>query len=209
MSTANPSSAPPHPTPKTSTSPTASPETLDRALALSLHLWPALTLAVQNNWGGASSSDKRSWFAGALSDLFVDRPDTDAADLEEVLLQVMLDEFEVVVDDGSAGDVAEEIMRVRRELLVKGDGAGGLEALEGKWLARKGKKIEGNYTRVERAEEDDDTDWDDDEDEDGESDGDEDMGEAPPLPVEPARKERVEPEVDEDGFTKVVRKAKR
>ena len=79
----------------------------DVSIALILSLWPALTLAVTNNWGGPSSSDKRDWFAGAISDLFISNPATDLEDVETVLLQIMLDEFEVNVDDESAFEVAE------------------------------------------------------------------------------------------------------
>ena len=44
----------------------------EQGVAFALHLWPALTLSVQNNWGGADSADKRDWFAGAVVDLFPD-----------------------------------------------------------------------------------------------------------------------------------------
>ena len=70
---------------------------------------------MQNQWGGPDSSDKRDWFAGAIVDLFESRPDTDIEDVETVLLQVMLDEFEVNVDDGSGFEIAEQVMRLRRD----------------------------------------------------------------------------------------------
>jgi pre-rRNA-processing protein TSR2 len=59
----------------------------DHGIWYALSLWPALHVAVQNSWGGADSSEKRDWFAGAVSDLFTGRQDTDAEDLEAFLLQ--------------------------------------------------------------------------------------------------------------------------
>ncbi|EEH05653.1 pre-rRNA processing protein TSR2 [Histoplasma capsulatum G186AR] len=87
----------------------------DLGITLILNSWPALNLAVQSSWGGPSSSDKRDWLCGAISDLFVDRPETDAEDIEDVLIQVMNDEFDVVVDDESAGEIGRRIMEVRME----------------------------------------------------------------------------------------------
>lgn len=163
---------------------------LDLAITLILNSWPALTLAVQSSWGGPTSGEKRDWLCGAISDLFADRPETDADDLEEVLVQVMNDEFEVAVDDGSAGDIADRICVVREEVL-KGE-FGTVKALWEEWKEKGDKKVV--FSKVE--EEDQETDGEDEEDEDV------DMEDAPPAPQPP--RERIEPEVDEDGFTKVV-----
>ena len=193
----------------------------EQGVAFALHLWPALTLSVQNNWGGADSADKRDWFAGAVVDLFPDlaKPKThtqqapaqatqdDAAaddepeqfEVESVLLQVMQDEFEVNVDDDSAFETAEQIMRVRAEALRgKFDE---VDALRRRFEARGGAKVTAVFTKGE--DEDGDTDWDTDDDEDDEGDeGDVEMSDAPAAP----RKEKEEPQVDEDGFTTVSRK---
>lgn len=185
----------------------ASPEQiaskLDLSISLSLHLWPALSLAVSNNWGGPSSSDKRDWLAGVLSDLFLSDPETDAVDVEEVLLQVMQDEFDVVVDDGSAGDTAERILELRADCL-KGE-FGAVQALYERWEKSKGKAVVG-FTAGK--EEDQETDGESEDGDDGEEwEGmDVDMQDAP-APVQPREKEM--PVIDEDGFTKVVGKKRR
>ncbi|KAL2017163.1 hypothetical protein VTK56DRAFT_2532 [Thermocarpiscus australiensis] len=211
----------------------------EQGVALALHLWPALTLAVQNSWGGPDSSDKRDWFAGAVVELFPDvskltpaqlqqlhqqqqqqyqqrtqsnkattgpggeEEEPDQEDVETVLLQVMLDEFEVNVDDDSAFEVAEQVVRLRAECLRgKFDE---VEALRRRWEARKANKV----VFQKAQDQEDDTDWDTDEDDDEgdeESDGDVEMDEAPALVQAPARREKEEPEVDEDGFTKVTRR---
>ncbi|KMP01323.1 LOW QUALITY PROTEIN: pre-rRNA-processing protein TSR2 [Coccidioides immitis RMSCC 2394] len=191
----------------TSLSPSAQ---LDLAITLILHNWPVLTLAVQSSWGGPTSSEKRDWFCAAIAELFTDRPETDAIDLEEVLLQVMSDEFDVVVDDGSAADIADRVVELKEEI-EKGDLAG----VNKMWEAWKQKELRGGgdgnaslglFRKVEMRDEDQETDEDEDEDDDEHEDGDVAMEDAPaPRP----QRERTEPEVDEDGFTKVVGRRKR
>jgi pre-rRNA-processing protein TSR2 len=218
-------------------------ETFEQGVALALHLWPALTLAVQNNWGGPDSSDKRDWFAGVIVELFPDvskltpsqlqqriqwqqhqlpssappppqqqqtpaqngagsgaSEEPDQEDVEERLLQVMLDEFEVNVDDESAWDVAGQVVQLRGECL-RGKFEG-VEALRKRWESKKGSKV----VIAQAEDQDGETDWDTDDDEEGDEEGDVEMDEAPTLAETPTRKQREEPEVDEDGFTKVTRK---
>jgi pre-rRNA-processing protein TSR2 len=165
-----------------------------------LGLWPALTIAVTSNWGGEDSSAKRDWFAGAISDLFADRADTDEMDVEAVLLQVMQDEFDLNVEDESEIPVAEEIMKLRKETL-EGNFTG-VEAAKRRFEERGG-RIPQNLQVVEHKHDDDESREDDSDDDD-----DVEMGDAAPALV-PAPRERQEPEVDEDGFTTVVSKKKR
>jgi pre-rRNA-processing protein TSR2 len=154
---------------------------------------------VTNQWGGPDSSDKREWFASELIDQLKENPDADTEWIETFLLQVMLDEFEVNVDDDSGLEVAEQIVRMRRDC-AKGE-FGEVQGLKARWDANGGKGlITGQFQGVERRDEDDETDASEDEVED---DMDVDMDEAPQLV---RVKEKVEPEVDEDGFTKVTKK---
>ena len=130
--------------------------------------------------------------------MFSDHPDTDLEDVETVLLQVMIDEFEVNVDDDSAFEVAEQIMRLRKDC-GKGDFAE-VEELRARWERNGGRNTTGLFQQVERREEDDETDYDSDDSETDENDVE--MEEAPPL----VEKQKAVPEVDEDGFTKVTKK---
>ncbi|KAI9712476.1 MAG: hypothetical protein M1812_006892 [Candelaria pacifica] len=199
----------PQPTPQGGVALPSTPEKIqskfDLSISLSLSLWPALSLAIQNQWGGPLSSEKRDWFAGAISELFISSPDTDAEDVESMLLQVMNDEFEVNVEDESAWEVAEDILRLRVEC-AKGDWRG-VDRLYERWVKGKG-EVGGVFTRGEVEEGEEEGEWDSEgEEEDG--DGDEqdvDMQEAPAL-VE--TKEKSKPEVDEEGFTKVMGKKRR
>ncbi|PYI12734.1 hypothetical protein BO78DRAFT_392538 [Aspergillus sclerotiicarbonarius CBS 121057] len=184
--------------------PTQATHFLDLGITLAIHNWLALTLAVQSNWGGPTSSDKRDWLCGAISEMLTDRPETDAEDLEDVLIQVMNDEFDVVVDDESAGNVADEIMEIKGQTM-RGE-FGEIQAMWEAWQSKKAKGDAG-IAAFRRGEDQDDEDEDSDEEgEDG--DGDMDMDDAPSALVR-APRERVEPEVDEDGFTTVVSKKKR
>ncbi|KAL3422041.1 Pre-rRNA-processing protein TSR2 [Phlyctema vagabunda] len=170
-------------------------------VSLLLNFWPALSLAVSSNWGagdGATASDKRDWFAGAVVELFDERPDTDLEDVETVLLQVMLDEFEVAVDDDSAYDVAMEIIRIRTQC-AKADYTE-VERLRQRWESSKGKATSSGMFK-DAGELDNETDGS----EEDDSDDDMEMDEAPQL-VQRVEKVKAAPEVDDEGFTKVTKK---
>lgn len=161
------------------------------------------------------STDKRDWFAGAVSELLVASPPAlqDMGDLEEVLLQVMNDEFEVVVDDGTAEDTARGIWT--GVVKLKSGDVSEVEEMYTKWQQRQ-QKGNREATGIVRGEDKDaeETDWDEDDSEEGEWNGfpdgpDVEMDEAPPLVVASTPRQKIEPEVDEDGFTKIVSKKKR
>lgn len=179
----------------------------DLSIALALSSWPALTLAVQNFWGGPQTSEKRDWFAGAISDLFTTTPDADVEYLEEFLLQVMNDEFEVNVEDDSGAQVAAKIVGLRK-MTSQGDFRM-VDEMYALWVERQ--RRGGDAVKMQcvvGGEEDGDTEWDSSGDEgDGDEDGEVDMGEAPTLVKGP--KEKVVPKVDDEGFTEVVGKKRR
>src|ERR1700724_1301245 len=82
--------------------------------ALIIHSWSALDMAVQMELAGPESSNIRDWLGGVIVDMFSfpveggtgtgeKIPDRD--DLEDVLLQVLGDEFELRLEDDSAYQV--------------------------------------------------------------------------------------------------------
>lgn len=178
----------------------------DLSIALTLATWPALTLAVQNSWGGPQSAEKRDWFAGAISELIESTPDADVEYVEEFLLQVMNDEFEIHIDDGSGEEIAAKIVGLRR-LTLQGNFTM-VDEMFVRWQERQSRG-EGmvQFRHVERGEDDDETDWDSDDKEDGSADEDVEMEQAPPLVKVP--REKVQPRVDDDGFIEVVSNRKR
>ncbi|KAI1437117.1 Pre-rRNA-processing protein TSR2-domain-containing protein [Xylaria sp. CBS 124048] len=60
-------------------SPESRQQEFEQGVAISLHLWQSLSIAVQNSWGGPDSSDKRAWLAGVIVDMFPSFVDIAAA----------------------------------------------------------------------------------------------------------------------------------
>ncbi|EME76963.1 uncharacterized protein MYCFIDRAFT_46883 [Pseudocercospora fijiensis CIRAD86] len=186
----------------------------DNSIWYLLDLWQPLSIAVDNGWGGGNSSDKRDWFAGAVSD-FLNQPQyinpapgavlTFAdmqEDLEVFLLQIMQDEFDCNIEDESEVELANGILRVRKAMTETLSTAAADEVKQ-RWENRGSKKHEKIVVQETNQEVGDDEEW------DG-FDEDEDMDEAPQLLQAPAQpREKPIPEVDEDGFTKVPSKKKR
>lgn len=117
-----------------------------------------------------------------------------------MLLQVLEDEYGVRLEDETEVAVAREIMAIRKEL---GEGKTDIvDRLQAKWEARKGKEVSTGNVQVREGNQD--AEWDSVDEESGEDDdGDVDMEDAPKLVV---AKPKAAPQVDEDGFTKVVGK---
>ena len=171
----------------------------DLAIAILLHSWAPLTVAVTSSWGGPDSADKRDWFAGVLSDLFTDRPDTDVEDVEAVILQVMQDEFDVRLEDQSEEQLAADVIRWRRKCFEFGaQGWADVDKMRERWEEREGKK-KGKIEIIAGSTEGREDEWSDDEDEDGGVD----------VPMDVVMEDKPEPEVDEEGFTKVTGRRKR
>ena len=157
---------------------------------------------MKNLWGGPNSSEKRDWFAGATSELLDATPDADAQYLEEFLLQVMIDEFEVNVEDGSGEEVADKILKLRAECLSGNFLT--VDEMLAEWRRKQARGGEQVRMFTEGKEEDQETDSE----SEFEGFGDEDtnMEEAPQLV---RAKQRPIPEIDEEGFTKVTRQKNR
>ncbi|KAI0643583.1 Pre-rRNA-processing protein TSR2-domain-containing protein, partial [Trametes meyenii] len=146
-----------------------------RGVIARLAYWPALRIAVDQAWGGPDSAQKRTWIASVIVDDFEEQvPAPDADFVEDRLLQVMADEFDAVLEDGSAEAVAHDVVKLWEEV-----GAGRTALLAE--FEERADRLKGKKVQVEE---------------------DEDEGEEqPPQLIERPAKE--EPEVDEDGFTTV------
>jgi pre-rRNA-processing protein TSR2 len=173
-----------------------------RGVIARLAIWATLRIAVKENWGGPGASSKRTWLASVIVDAFEEqKPIPDDQYIEELLLQVMSDEFETVIEDGSAEAVAVDIVRLWDETQIgKGDLVFNYEELA--------EKVRGKMPDVQEQVVSDDCDDldDDDDDEDEEGDGEE----APRLVERPLSRQGIkQPEIDEHGFTMVKGKARR
>ena len=168
--------------------------------------WPALSIAVDNGWGGPDSMEKREWFVGVICDMFTEKAHTSLDDVQEMLLDIMDEEFQVMLEDDSDYDVAQRIMQLR-DSTSRGDFTF-VDRVHAAWENRKGSAVVAvNMHKGADLEESGD---DDNEEEDGEQDDDDedvDMQDAPPASASRAR-QKQEPEIDDDGFTKVVSRRK-
>ena len=166
-----------------------------RGVIARLAYWPALRIAVDQGWGGPESAQKRTWLASVIVDAFEEQiPPPDTQYIEELLLQVMEDEFTTNLEDGSAESVAEDIVRVWENIHA------GKQDLVTRY-EQQAERLKGKKLQV-REEVGSDSDWDDEEEGEGDSQNDE----APQLLDDKPAK--VEPQIDEDGFTLVQGKGK-
>ena len=121
----------------------------------------------------------------------------------------MQDEFECNVEDDSEEEVARSILGLRKRLMEERE-LTVVRELEVRWRSRGQMKMDfqviDNGVNEEVGEDEEWNGFDDDEDGDVDMDVAQDV--VPDL-VPALRKEKVEPEVDDDGFTKVMSKKKR
>lgn len=152
------------------------------------------------------SSDKRDWFAGAISELIENSPDADVEYVEEFLLQVMNDEFETNLEDNSGEEVAAKILGLRK-LTLQGNFAM-VDDMYSRWEQRQNRGVETvSFKHIGSGEEEDDTDEESDELELESSDDDVEMEQVSALMH--ISKEKTQPKADDEGFMKVVSKRRR
>ncbi|KAM9258084.1 LOW QUALITY PROTEIN: pre-rRNA-processing protein TSR2 homolog [Morus bassanus] len=97
--------------------------------------WAALQLAVAQGFGGPRGPEKAAWLAGALQDYFTQNA-AGEEEVEEFLAEVMDNEFDTSVEDGSLRQVSRELVTLFA-WASRGDVGGVGEALGA--LARRGR----------------------------------------------------------------------
>ena len=161
-----------------------------RGVIARLSIWSILRLAIQEGWGGPGATAKRTWIASEIVDAFeTQNPIPDDQYIEELLLQILSDEFDTELEDGSAESVGVDIVRLWEETRL------GKEDLVNKF-EESAERMKEKKVELQVGEEEEE--WSDDDDA-----MDEDGSEEVPQP--PEILPRNEPEVDEDGFTMVKR----
>lgn len=83
-----------------------------------IHKWDELTTAVDNSWGGPNSADKRDWLSGVVIDLFEEKA-VDILLIEETLLYAMVDEFDTEIDNDSALEIADLIIKIYKDCAIQ------------------------------------------------------------------------------------------
>ncbi|TKY89533.1 hypothetical protein EX895_001318 [Sporisorium graminicola] len=118
-----------------------------KSIMLTFELWPAMRLAVAEEWGGSDSADKRDFLLSHLCDQYGNpgsafEPDLD--DLADILEHYMIDEYEARLEDGSPDWVAGRIVGLHRVIFAPGDDFARAQAavaeLEKAYQDLKGKK---------------------------------------------------------------------
>ncbi|XP_072343979.1 pre-rRNA-processing protein TSR2 homolog isoform X2 [Scyliorhinus torazame] len=66
-------------------------------------------VAVENGFGGAHSQQKADWMVNAVAQYFYDNVDLETEEVEELLTDMVYNEFDTVVEDGSLPEVALQI----------------------------------------------------------------------------------------------------
>ncbi|KAK1801080.1 hypothetical protein P4O66_022795 [Electrophorus voltai] len=84
-------------------------EAFTEAVRAVLETWPVLQIAVDNGFGGAYSPQKAEWMVDALQQYFYDNDDLEQEEVEDFLSNLMDNEFDTVVDDGSLPQVAKKV----------------------------------------------------------------------------------------------------
>ncbi|KAI9287331.1 Pre-rRNA-processing protein TSR2-domain-containing protein [Umbelopsis sp. AD052] len=161
-----------------------------------LRSWSALKLAVEQDWGGPDSEEKREWMAETLVEYFgANAKRLDEFDVEDILVQIMSDEFHTDLEDGSAYAVAKHLVSMFNQC-IHGDFSE-VAKLREKVASRS------NQSAGQSANNDEDSEDDDDDSEAGDEDDAMDV-EEPSAPQEPQG-----PIIDEDGFELVTKGRRR
>ncbi|XP_029974712.1 pre-rRNA-processing protein TSR2 homolog [Salarias fasciatus] len=77
-----------------------------------LHTWPVLQIAVDNGFGGMYGQQKADWMVDAVQQYFHDNADLDQCEVEDFLSELMDQEFDTVVDDGSLPQVSLRLVQM-------------------------------------------------------------------------------------------------
>jgi hypothetical protein len=86
----------------------------DAAVSAVLRGWPALKMAVSNQFGGPQSQAKATWMESATAQWMRENVEIQADELETFLETLLYQEFDTIVDDGSTPEVSRKICDLYR-----------------------------------------------------------------------------------------------
>ncbi|XP_063150231.1 pre-rRNA-processing protein TSR2 homolog [Candoia aspera] len=93
-----------------------------------LDSWPVLQIAVENGFGGAYSQEKAEWMVGAVEQYFESNADLEPEEMEDFLAELMNNEFNTIIEDGSLVQVSQQLCLFFRQGL-QGDVAAMRDAI--------------------------------------------------------------------------------
>ncbi|KAI7872794.1 Pre-rRNA-processing protein TSR2-domain-containing protein [Spinellus fusiger] len=84
-----------------------------------LKSWTALKMAVEQEWGGIDSIEKRDWMIQLLVDYFdKNGKKVEGDEIEDILVQIMSDEFQTLLEDDSAYLIAKHLVLLFSQCIV-------------------------------------------------------------------------------------------
>ncbi|XP_027913265.1 pre-rRNA-processing protein TSR2 homolog [Vigna unguiculata] len=102
---------------RTETNPTI---LLQKNIILLLSRWYALQMAIENQWGGSDSLQKSQQLSADLFSLFSkSKALVPIEELENLLYECMLLTFNTEIEDGSIEQVAEQLLAIHEEYLLR------------------------------------------------------------------------------------------
>lgn len=176
-------------------------------VCMAIYKWEELTTAVENSWGGPNSAEKRDWMSGVIIDLF-DEKAVDIILIEETLLYAMVDEFDTEIDNDSALAIADLVLKLYRDCIIKDYSR--IDELYLKYQLKLGQNSQPNKVIV-RADPNN-PDVSDDEDDEDDEDNSLGVNIAPPLVQDDGMDIDVPPTgpiIDDDGFELVQKRGRR
>ncbi|KAM3618257.1 uncharacterized protein V6R79_018011 [Siganus canaliculatus] len=90
----------------------AARELFTEGVRVVLHNWPVLQIAVDNGFGGVYGQQKADWMVDVVQQYFHDNADLQQDEIEDFIAQLMDQEFNTVVDDGSLPEVSVKLLQM-------------------------------------------------------------------------------------------------
>ncbi|KAG7521330.1 hypothetical protein JOB18_046314 [Solea senegalensis] len=90
----------------------ASRELFTSGVRAVLHTWPVLQIAVDNGFGGVYGQQKADWMVDVVQQYFHDNADLQQSEIEDFIADLMDQEFDTVVDDGSLPQVSLSLLQM-------------------------------------------------------------------------------------------------
>lgn len=176
-------------------------------VCMAIYKWEELTTAVDNLWGGPKSAEKRDWISGIIIDLFAESKIVDIQLIEETLLYAMVDEFDTQIDNDSALEIGNLIVKLYIDAAQEKYGL--IDEMYEKWQAKQNTK---NFHKVHVEDDPNNPDVSSDEKEEDDDDGEEEeIQDDNMMEIDEPEQPRQQnaPIVDDDGFELVQSKGRR
>ncbi|XP_021422648.2 pre-rRNA-processing protein TSR2 homolog [Oncorhynchus mykiss] len=87
-------------------------ELFTEAVRAVLETWPVLQIAVDNGFGGVYGQQKADWMVDVVQQYFHDNENLQPDEVEDYIADLMNNEFDTVVDDGSLPQVAQKVSQI-------------------------------------------------------------------------------------------------